>query len=89
MSRDSILFNSSQMPTIGVEVELQILDNKTFDLLVSSAAIRLTELRVLTALKVISSKFPIGVETINKVPILLLRNLYIFQTLFNCFYSNI
>ncbi|MBT6870107.1 MAG: glutamate--cysteine ligase [Candidatus Marinimicrobia bacterium] len=32
MSRCKIFFNSSPKPTIGVEVELQILDNETFEL---------------------------------------------------------
>ena len=32
MSPGRIFFNSSPNPTIGVEVELQILDNKTFEL---------------------------------------------------------
>ena len=32
MSRGRIIFNSSPNPTIGVEVELQILDNESVEL---------------------------------------------------------
>ena len=59
-------------------VLISYLERRIFDLRVSSAAIKSTLFKIFIALKVISSKFPIGVETRYKVPTLLYCNLQTF-----------